>query len=192
MTCLNEGDQCLLDSEATCIAPSSDMGMVPMMGLGAFGGAAAVCVHGCSSPSDCDTTAAALHIPLTCGTINSFSACVPMIPFLINCTTSAECFGDLTCEGTSGKSVCTKRCTSSDDCSGVEALGTNFGCTAGVCTPRLAAGQPAAMSDACLSGKILNGTCVSPTGWACTANDQCANGQCDLIPATAHAIRPLQ
>ncbi|HEX6837418.1 MAG TPA: hypothetical protein VF334_12650, partial [Polyangia bacterium] len=63
MTCLNDGDPCKLDSESKCIAPSNDMGMVPTMGLGAFGGAAAICVHGCSSASDCSTFAAAAHIP---------------------------------------------------------------------------------------------------------------------------------
>ena len=75
------------------------------------------------------TMAAALHIPMTCGTINQFSACVPMFPFIINCTDSSECYGDLTCEGPAGKSVCTRRCTSSADCADDPALGTTFTCT---------------------------------------------------------------
>ncbi|MGZ3440128.1 MAG: hypothetical protein ACXVDD_11465, partial [Polyangia bacterium] len=174
-----------LDPEAKCIAPSTDMGMVTTIPFGAFGGAAAICVHGCSSPSDCDTMAAALHIPMTCGTINQFSACVPMFPFIINCTDSSECYGDLTCEGTAGKSVCTRRCVSSDDCANDPALGTTFTCAANnLCVPKLPAGSPAAMGDQCLSGRFLNGNCVSPTGWACTADAQCENGQCDLIPMT--------
>jgi hypothetical protein len=189
MTCLRDNDPCKLDPEAKCIAPSNDMGMVPTMGLGAFGGAAAICVHGCSAPSDCDQMAAALKIPMTCGSIGSFSACVPMIPFLINCTTSAECFGDLTCEGSAGKAVCTKRCTTTADCTNDSALGSTFTCAANnLCVPKQAAGNNANMSDDCLSGKAINGVCVSPTGWACTANAQCANGQCILLPNTDPAF----
>jgi hypothetical protein len=185
ITCLRENEPCNLDPEAKCIAPSTDMGMVTTIPFGAFGGAAAICVHGCSSPSDCDTMAAALHIPMTCGTINQFSACVPMFPFIINCSDSSECYGDLTCEGTAGKSVCTRRCVSSDDCANDPALGTTFTCAANnLCVPKLPAGSPAAMGDQCLSGRFLNGNCVSPTGWACTADAQCENGQCDLIPMT--------
>jgi hypothetical protein len=185
ITCLRENEPCQLDPESKCIAPSTDMGMVTTIPFGAFGGAAAICVHGCSSPSDCDTMAASLHIPMTCGTINQFSACVPMFPFIINCRDSTECFGDLTCEGTAGKSVCTKRCASTADCTNDPALGTTFTCAANnLCVPKLAAGSPATMPDQCLSGRFLNGNCVSPTGWACTADTQCENGQCDLIPLT--------
>jgi len=190
MTCLNEGDPCKLDPEAKCIAPSNDMGMVPMMGLGAFGGAAAICVHGCSSPSDCDNMAAAAHIPMTCGTVGPFSACVPMIPTFINCTTSAECYGDLTCEGPVGKAVCTRRCISSADCANDPALSSGFFCgAANVCVPKAPAGTMAPTADACLSGQAVGAgalgvKCVSPTGWACTAPDQCLNGQCNLFPKT--------
>ena len=190
MTCLRQNDPCQLDPESKCIAPADDMGMVPMMGLGAFGGAAAICVHGCSSPSDCSTMSAALHIPMTCGTIGPFNACVPMIPSLINCTTTDECYGDLTCEGPAGKAVCTKRCTADADCGNDPALGTVFFCSPlNVCTPKAPAGSLVAMPDACMSGQGVGQAaggvkCVSPTGWACTADDQCLNGQCDLFPNT--------
>jgi hypothetical protein len=123
---------------------------------------------------------------MTCGTINNFSACVPMIPDIINCTTSAECYGDLTCEGTAGKAVCTKVCNTTADCNNDAALGPNFYCS-GVCLPKVAAGNPAPSEEACLGGKsmpLVTGggvKCVSPPGWACTANDQCLNGQCDQI-----------
>ena len=188
LTCLRDGDACALDPEAKCVSPQNDMGMVPAMGLGAFGGAAAVCVHGCSSPSDCSTVAANLHIPMTCGTIGSFSACVPMIPDLINCVTSDECFGDLTCEGGGAKAVCTKRCAATADCTGDDALGSNFYCDGGgLCAPKFSSGLPAPSEEACLSGKgttLPSGagvTCVSPTGWACALDGQCANGQCVLF-----------
>jgi hypothetical protein len=44
-------------------------------------------------------------------------------------------------------------------------------------------------ADACLSGQAVGAgalgvKCVSPTGWACTAPDQCLNGQCNLFPKT--------
>ncbi len=198
LTCLHSGDTCVLDSEAACISPQNDMGMVPMMGLGAFGGAAAVCVHGCSSPSDCDPLSQKLHIAMTCGTINSFSACVPMIPDVINCTTSAECYGDLTCEGPTGKAVCTKICGSDADCANDDALGTNFYCGmtgagALACLPKTPAGQTSAALSACLSGMgtpvvgapTTTFKCQSPTGWACTADDQCLNGMCNLIAGTS-------
>lgn len=189
LTCLSAENGCGLDTEAKCIAPQNDMGMVPQMGLGAFGGAAAVCVHGCSAPSDCDTLSGILHMPMTCGTINSFTACVPMIPDVINCTTSAECYGDLTCEGPAGKAVCTKVCANDGDCATDPALGTNFYCS-GVCVPKVAAGNTAPMTGACLSGNGVPDPagagikCVSPTGWACTQDDQCQNGQCSLLPGT--------
>ena len=189
MTCLRDGDPCQLDSEARCTAPAADMGVVPM-GLGAFGGAAAICVHGCLSPSDCITPGAALHIPMTCGSIGPFNACVPMIPSLINCTTSDECFGDLTCVGPAGKAVCTKHCLSNDDCANDAALGSVFYCNAtNLCAPRVASGSLALTTDGCLSGKGITQPgggvkCVSPTNWACSADDQCLNGQCDLFPKT--------
>jgi hypothetical protein len=105
-----------------------------------------------------------------------------MIPFIINCNSNSDCFGDLTCEGTPPKAVCTRRCTSTADCTNDPALGTTFTCAANnVCVPKLPAGAPGT-SDACLSGQALGGKCVSPTGWACTADAQCANGQCDIIP----------
>ena len=108
-----------------------------------------------------------------------------MIPFFINCTSTSECFGDLTCEGSAGKAVCTRRCTTSADCANDPALGSTFGCSAAnVCTPKLPSGTAAVMADECLSGQILGGKCVSPTGWACTDNTQCFNGQCDLLPLT--------
>ena len=109
------------------------MGMVPQMGLGAFGGAAAVCVHGCSSPSDCDTLAGKLHIPMTCGTINNFSACVPMIPDVINCTTTSECYGDLTCEGAGGQGGVHQALHHDGDCANDPALGSNFFCSTCAC-----------------------------------------------------------
>ena len=58
MICTATGPgHCKLDPEAKCVFPSDGHGHGAEMGLGAFGGAAAVCVHGCSSPSDCDTLA---------------------------------------------------------------------------------------------------------------------------------------
>jgi hypothetical protein len=190
MICTEKGaGHCKLDPEADCVFPSADMGMVPPMGLGALGGTTAVCVHGCSSPSDCAPLAASLHMPMTCGTINQFSACVPMIPVAINCATTAECFGDLTCEGSAGKSVCTRRCTSSNDCANDPALGTMFFCgPSNVCLPKAQSGDVVGMPDECLSGQGVSADmgvkCVSPTGWSCTDDSQCINGQCELLPDT--------
>jgi hypothetical protein len=113
-----------------------------------------------------------------------------MIPTFINCTTSAECYGDLTCEGPAGKAVCTRRCISSADCANDPALSSGFFCgAANVCVPKAPAGTMAPTADACLSGQAVGAgalgvKCVSPTGWACTAPDQCLNGQCNLFPKT--------
>lgn len=190
MICTEAGaGHCKLDPEADCVFPAADMGMVPMMGLGALGGTTAVCVHGCSSPSDCDAVGKRLHLPMTCGTINQFSACVPVIPMAITCTSTSECFGDLTCEGPAGKATCTRRCTSSSDCANDPALGSPFFCSPqNVCAPKAPSGVVVATSDECLSGQgvaaDMGVRCVSPTGWSCTDNSQCINGQCDLLPET--------
>lgn len=188
ITCLRDGDPCRLDPEARCTAPAApDMGMVPSMGLGAFGGQAAICVHGCTERKDCDTLAARLHVPMTCGSIGPRMACVPVIPSLIECKPMEGCFGDLTCETVNGlgRQACTRRCATSADCAADPALGTTFYCSsANVCLPKVESGQPAASADQCISGQIAKGVCVSPTGWACSADDQCANGQCALLPRT--------
>jgi hypothetical protein len=191
LNCMVAGKgNCHLDPEAECVFPSSDMGMVPQMGLGALGGTAAFCVHGCQSASDCDGLATVTHMPMTCGTVNNVPACVPMIPFFIECKTKDDCFGTLTCEqvpaGPSGAVVglCTRRCTTSADCAGEPGLGTTFSCNNNVCVPKTLSGDKATSSDQCLSGVSQNGVCVSPTNWACTDDAQCANQQCDIIPLT--------
>lgn len=189
MSCTTPGKgNCKLDPEAECVFPSADMGMVPQMGLGALGGTAAFCVHGCSSRSDCDQLAKVTHMPMTCGTVNALPACVPMIPFFIQCQSSDDCFGALTCEtlpvGENGTPVglCTRRCTTSKDCSDDPALGSPFTCNNNVCVPKLPSGSKTPSSDQCLSGVSNNGVCVSPTDWACTDDTQCANGQCEFLP----------
>ncbi len=191
INCMREGSgNCKLDSEATCTFPSTDLGMLPPMGLGALGGEAAFCIRGCSSRSDCDQLARRAHMPMTCGNINGLPACVPMLPFFIECKGNDDCYGDLTCEtvpaGAGGASVglCTRRCTASADCSNDPALGSTFTCINNVCAPKLSSGDKTTSSDLCLSGQSLAGKCVSPTNWACNADDQCANGQCDLLPNT--------
>jgi hypothetical protein len=179
---------CHLDPEATCVSTAADMGMVPQMGLGAFGGLAAICVHGCTAKSDCDPVAQLLHVPMTCGTIGPVSACVPMIPFLIQCKDDGDCFGDLTCQtipsGATSVRTCTRGCTAASDCAGDGALGSSFACVNNLCVPKTDSGEQAALPEACLSGRAVNGKCVSPTGWACNDNTQCANGQCLIIRNT--------
>jgi hypothetical protein len=191
LTCLGEARGCALDSEAKCVEPSptgtNDMGasMVPTLGLGAFGGQAAVCVHGCSARDDCAPLAAKLRIPMTCGVIEGMPACVPVVPYATQCRDNGDCYGGLTCEQDPlGDSVCTKRCTSNADCTGSAALGSAFACSNNLCTPLLASGKPATMADACLSGQILKNQCVSPKGWACSSDAECANGQCTILQNT--------
>ncbi len=190
--CMNDKDRCKLDPEATCVANVvPDMGMVPQMGLGAFGGLALNCIRGCTDKSDCAPMAKRAHIPMTCGTIGSMPSCVPMVPFFIECKSDGDCFGDLTCEtvvdpqSATTHHLCTRRCTVPDDCANDAALGSSFFCNAGnLCQPKIPSGFPAPGATECLSTQILNGKCVSPTGWACDANEQCANGQCNFDPGT--------
>lgn len=193
LTCIKPGPHCKLDSEASCVSTVPDMGMVPQMGLGAFGGAADICVHGCTAKSDCTDVAKRLHVPMTCGTINNFTACVPMIPYFIECKSDGDCFGDLTCQSAptqnGQKNVCTRTCMSSQECADDPALGSTFACVGGLCAPKAPSGTVGVpLSDACLSGQLQgtppNSKCVSPTGWACTSNDQCANGQCVILGDT--------
>lgn len=181
LTCLRDGDACQLDPEARCTGAPADMGM----GLGAFGGQVAACVHGCGSREDCAPLAAKLHIPMTCGSIMQQQGCVPVVPFVTACSDSADCFGDLTCEAVGGANkVCTRRCSSSADCAADPALGTTFACAANLCVPKVDSGAAAPLADLCISGQIQAGKCVSPTGWACTKDAQCANGQCLLLANT--------
>ena len=185
VTCLREGDDCKLDPEAKCHFPNPDMGVPGMgTGLGAFGGTAAACIRGCNVRGDCDILAGKLKIPLTCGDVNGVRACVPIVPFLTPCVADSDCYGGLTCEGgATGKGVCTHRCAKTSECFTHKALGTNFACNGTVCLPRIPSGQPGASDEACLSNKSVGGTCVSPTGWACDDDRECANGQCKHPPS---------
>ncbi|MDB4968051.1 MAG: hypothetical protein JWN44_3740 [Myxococcales bacterium] len=183
VTCLRDGDPCRLDVEGECRVPNPDMGPPGMGGgLGAFGGQAAACIHGCNVRSDCDTLSTTLKIPLTCVDVGTVRSCAPVIPFVTPCTDDNDCYGGLTCEGGAGKRVCTHRCMTSADCTSQPALGSSFGCIANVCVPRTPSGVQAPMADACLSGTILNGICVSPKDWACADDADCANGQCNIFP----------
>jgi hypothetical protein len=185
MTCLGNSSTCALLPEAKCVAPpASDMGTGG--GLGAFGGQTSMCVQGCSTRDDCLGPERALHVPFTCGSVNGVPACVPIVPFVTDCKDDRDCYGDLTCLtvslGGTTRQTCTRRCTSSDDCAMDDALGGSFTCTpANVCTPRLQAGDLTPGSELCLSGISIGGICKSPTGWACTADAQCANGQCNFL-----------
>ena len=182
LTCMRETDVCQLDPlESKCVLPNPDMGS---MGLGAFGGLTGGCVHGCTARDDCNTLAAKLHTPMTCGAIGTLPACVTVVPMITPCVDDGDCFGDLTCETVGGRKACTRRCTSQADCSDDVALGSVFACGPPpnpVCLPKLSSGSPTVSDTVCLSGKMQNGTCVSPTGWACDNSAQCANGQCNII-----------
>lgn len=183
VTCLRDGDKCKLDPEARCTIPNPDMGPPGMgTGLGAFGGEAAACIHGCNVRSDCDTLSTTLKIPLTCADVNGVRSCVPIVPLLTPCVDDGDCYGGLTCEGAGGVRVCSHACTTSSDCQTQKALGTAFACNGKICVPRAPSGQQAPADDACLSGKRnAAGVCVSPSGWACGDDADCANGQCNLI-----------
>ena len=91
---------------------------------------------------------------MTCGTINPFSACVPMIPVVINCATTAECFGDLTCEGPAGKAVCTRRCTRRPTAPTIRrSARVLLRARRTSASRRRQSGTSAPTSDACLSGQ---------------------------------------
>jgi hypothetical protein len=185
LICMRETDVCQLDpQESKCVLPNPDMGTG--MGLGAFGGLAGGCVHGCTDRTDCTALAQQTHTPMTCGHIGNFAACQTIIPLATSCNDNGDCFGDLTCEAIgAGRKSCTRRCTSSTDCAQDIALGSVFFCAGnGLCVPKIDSGQMTMGSDFCISGKSQNGVCVSPTGWACSDSAQCANAQCNLLAGT--------
>jgi hypothetical protein len=180
---------CALDPAATCQAPPSPAPSPDpcsalasaTMPLGALGGATSLCVRDCNSDADCAALSKSSHLPHAC----VLGRCAPSVPFLVPCKDDASCLPTLKClpppPGFPLPKVCTIACTSSADCTGNPALGSVFTCAEGECVPKTAAGcAPAApVADLCLAGELQNGVCVSPNGWVCDDDKQCASGHCD-------------
>jgi hypothetical protein len=203
LTCLRGGDSCRLDSAATCVAsPSPPDGGAPScggmlnngaMGLGAFGGNAASCQHGCKVRKDCDDLATAAHVPMSCqpSVPTDGGVCAPIVPWVSTCVDDSDCMGGLHCLDTGGDGgapfkTCTLSCNTASDCAANNALGTNFACDNHVCTRKLPSGCKGGSAQNCLSDVVdSTGICRSPSGWACNADEQCMSGHCNLFPDTA-------
>jgi hypothetical protein len=202
LTCLRDGDRCRLDDDPNARCVASPPVQVPdggapacngvlnngAMGLGAFGGNAAVCKHMCSARSDCDALAANANVPMSCqkDPTGSDRFCAPIVPFASGCDDDEDCMGGLHCiDPGNGRKTCTLSCGTSSDCANNNALGNNFACVKGICTPKVQSGCNGGFSDFCLSG-LADGTgkCVSPSGWACNLDSQCASGTCALFADT--------
>jgi hypothetical protein len=195
LTCLRDGDHCENDTEPSdgleCqdLTGGGDMGSPPpgcgdfdpaTMGLGAFGGHALTCTHECQQRSDCDRMSMQLHVLLGCRATAVGKRCLPILPFGTACEHDGDCFDKLSCvdRGALGKQ-CAQTCTSADDCIANPLVGSSFSCSDGLCTPKIQAGCAAPSADRCLGGMLdLLGRCVSPAGWSCGNDDQCASRDC--------------
>jgi hypothetical protein len=191
LACLRPGEACQLDPGAVCQTPSVDGGASPTrtcgrpdprMAFGSLGGQAPSCVHGCSTTADCAAFAQAAHVPMTCSGLVGARQCLPALPYVLPCDSDGDCTGGLTCQlvvsGT--HKGCTRGCSSSSDCAKDPQLGSLFACFNGICVLKTESGcmPPAAVDELCLGGKFADGNCVSPGGWPCDSDANCASGSC--------------
>jgi hypothetical protein len=166
--CLDVGSPgaCRLDPAAECVAQTIP-GASTRLGN---------CRRTCASDGDCDTFSANSHVPHICDD----GVCAVPIPFWTKCKSDAQCLAGLSCLTTPIGSQCTRRCATSQECADTASLGSVFACLAGICVPRTAPGEapPAPLADLCLGGMLSGGKCVSPRGWSCSTDAECASGDC--------------
>jgi hypothetical protein len=183
--CAHEGDSCPLDPTATCriLSPVADLAVVDPCQPGAGLLGVSECVRDCGSDSDCATLSSNTYVPFVCNS----GACVPSLPAVLPCETDAACAATLHClpppTGFVGPPypACNIACNTSADCVANPALGSSYFCIQSRCLPKTSSGcpPPAPSKDLCLAGMMVGANCVSPAGWTCDKNTQCASGQCD-------------
>jgi hypothetical protein len=184
--CAHEGDQCPSDPMATCklfTPPTADLSVIDECTPGAALSTIAGCTRDCTTDSECTTISNEQHIPYTCAN----NACIPSLPTFTPCGSDAVCPATLHCTPPSPSGVgapyptCTASCATDVDCAQNPALGSAFVCVAMRCIGKTQSGckPPAPVNGLCLTGTLVGGYCVSPPGWPCDKDTQCASGQCD-------------